>query len=177
MTERQERPILGAYENREEYHFFDPAAQKTYNEQAFQSIQNLIDVEKSHHNPALEESYKDGVVVQKLSLMHTDAYSTVDVVVGMKTYREGHLLQLAKVSTSEFVYGSTAPFIARYVIEQCIGGSLISSVAQADIAKGSGLDEREMTPYDYKQFTKKMNSIAALSTHSLMGERSNRAGE
>jgi len=169
----------------------DPTEQRHLKADAFEVIEDLLEAEKASQDSELFYSYSDGITVRKLTLAHVDAREedevlfvdgyaseirqlerapiTTDAVVRTKTYRDGMLQESAKVSIREFVQGSRYPFISRYLFEAYKGGAMHAVVARTDVMRGSGLDEREMLPYDFREFEGQLNIIIAMRRGMLVG--------
>jgi len=85
-----------------------------------------------------------------------------DVTIRADAYRTGSLSESINVVVQDFVEESQYPFISNYMFERFAGGSVVASVARTDVLKERGLDEREMLPYDFREFEMQLRVIDAL---------------
>ena len=85
-----------------------------------------------------------------------------DVLIRSEVYRSGPLAESMSIIVQDFVEESKYPFISNYTFEKFTGGSMVASVARTDIFHESGLDEREMLPYDFNEFNQQLRVIQAI---------------
>jgi hypothetical protein len=96
---------------------------------------------------------------------------TTDVTVRSEFFRKGSLRESVTVSVEEFVQTKRHPFIARYAIERYVGDAIQATVARTDVLRGEGLDEREMLPYDFREFEQQVNVLVAIRKGLLLASR------
>ena len=70
------------------------------------------------------------------------------------TARRGYrpLRAMTRITLREFVYGGNGhPFLNHYYLEEYAGHTIVGTLEATDVINGTGLDVREMTPYDFQQ--------------------------
>jgi hypothetical protein len=167
MTERQANHPSAFY-NRLEYRS-NPTELRKLTHNALDAVEDLLDAEKTLGSPALTFSYRDGIAVQKLSITDVEDLVQRDVTIRTKSFSEGALRESTRVSIREYIEDSPYPFISRYLFERYSIQAIQTSVARTDVLSGSGLDEREMLPYDFHEFEGQLNVIVAMRKHALVG--------
>jgi len=193
MTEMRRTVIGGLIENRSEYHATD-ATLHTLRTEALEHIEDLLETERGNEQTYLAYSYDDGVAIRELLVGVVDdgideaeeiLYArgdeilsfqlgrlpiTTEILVRTDHYKEGALQEAAKISIRQYILGSEHPMIADYTFESYVGGGLQAVVARTDALKEQGLDERDMTAYDFEEFRQQLAVIAAMRTGMRVGD-------
>jgi len=191
MIERLPEAIAGNYDNREEYCTDEHALAKEIAE-SLKKIDKVLLLEKANEFSALHYSGNRHAAVTELALSYIEAEEEdmfvfaqgdsayarqlvrkslfTEAVIRTESYPTGRkdaLSDVTEVTVEQFVEDVHNPFISKYTIEQYYGGSTQTYVQRMDVIKGVGLDERQMLPYDLREFQQQIAVIAAIRKYAF----------
>lgn len=195
MAERQPRQtIQGDFDNRSDYHFSDGAEREYLKRQAFESIEEVMAIQRTVGHSGMWYSAHGGVATRHLSTMHAadneepvwfvgdnTLYSrvlqyvplTVSLTLETNTFygvrNNNHVKEVAELTVRETIEGRNTDFMTQYVFERFRNDLVHATVAVRDHIEKDQPNERDMTPYDFGEFNRQLAVMAALRKGVAVG--------
>jgi len=194
MIERSSRAIAGEYQRRTEYGTSERAHAAAI-VTSLDAIDDVLMVENANELTGVRYSADQHASVTELAVSYIETQEEepvlfvkgrdmrirqlernsvlTDAVIRIESYpvgRHDELADISEVLIEQFIEGEHRPFISRYCIERFYDGFVQTSVKQTDIMQSEGLDERQMLPYDFREFQQQLNVIAAIRKRVLVSD-------
>jgi len=193
MTERPPHAIAGEYQHRKEYDTSERAHAAAITK-SLDVMDDVLMVENANELTGVRYSSDQYAAVTELAVSYIETEEEepflfikgldtkimqlqrnsvlTDAVVRIESYpvgRNDELAEISEVLIEQSVEGIQRHFISKYVIERFYDGFVQSSVQRTDVLNADAMDERQMLPYDFREFQQQLNVIAAIRKRVLVG--------
>lgn len=185
MAERQSRLVEGNFDNRNDYHFFDGAAEQDLKIKAFETVDGILRIDTPTGHSGRNFYAKDGAAIRNLLIHYVEPddeneifvsgsdiidkknprrFALTSVTIRDESYfderRETPLTNRAECTVREKIENQGVHFLTNYLLERFSSGEIVATISGTDSFESPGTYERRMSPYDFDTFARHM-AIAA----------------